>query len=126
MGLLDGLLGNASVVESDEVQQELQPILGDDESVVYACKEIRDMYIFTNKRLMLIDKQGVTGKKVEYHSVSYKAISHFSLETAGHFDLDSELKIWISGQSSPAIERELKNGETVVGIQKALANFALG
>ena len=125
MGLLDGLMGNASEVDKDEVQAELSPILGEQENIVYACKEIRDMYVFTNKRLILIDKQGVTGKKVEYHSIPYKAISHFSLETAGHFDMDSELRIWISGQSD-AIKRELKNGDTVLGIQQALANFAIG
>ncbi|MCU4675126.1 PH domain-containing protein [Catenovulum sp. 2E275] len=125
MGLLDGLMGNASQVDSAKVEDELSPILGREEQVTYACKEIRDMYVFTNKRLILIDKQGMTGKKVEYHSIPYKAISHFSLETAGHFDLESELKIWISG-SSDAIKRDLKNGETVVGIQQALANYALG
>lgn len=124
MGLLDGLLGNASQIDSEEVQQELQPILADEENVVFAVKEIRDMYVFTNYRLILIDKQGVTGRKVEYHSVPYRAITHFKLETAGHFDLDAELKIWISGSSEP-IERELKSGDTTLGIQKALANFAI-
>lgn len=124
MGLLDGLLGNASEIDSAEVEQELKPILGQEEQVTYACKEIRDMYVFTNKRLILIDKQGVTGKKVEYHSIPYKAISHFSLETAGHFDMDSELRIWISSHQEP-IKRELKNGDTVLGIQQALANYAL-
>ncbi|WP_016954161.1 PH domain-containing protein [Catenovulum agarivorans] len=124
MGLLDGLLGNASQIDSEDVQQELQPILADEENVVFAVKEIRDMYVFTNYRLILIDKQGVTGRKVEYHSVPYRAITHFKLETAGHFDLDAELKIWISGSSEP-IERELKSGDTTLGIQKALANFAI-
>lgn len=124
MGLLDGLLGNASQIDAEKVEQELQPILADDESVVFALKEIRDMYVFTSYRLILIDKQGVTGRKVEYHSIPYGAISHFKLETAGHFDLDAELKIWISGSSEP-IKRELKSGETTLGIQKALANCVI-
>jgi hypothetical protein len=55
------------------------------------------MYVFTNKRLILIDKQGMTGRKVDYHSIPYRAITQFKIETAGHFDLDAELKIWISG-----------------------------
>jgi hypothetical protein len=55
------------------------------------------MYVFTNKRLILIDKQGITGRKVDYHSIPYRAITQFKIETAGHFDLDAELKIWISG-----------------------------
>lgn len=122
MGLLSGLIGNASEVDVDAVRAELGPILADTETIEMAYKEIRDMYIFTNKRLILIDKQGITGKKVEYHSIPYKSISHFAVETAGHFDLDAELKIWISSSDAP-IEKELKSGTDVVGIQKTLAQF---
>ena len=119
MGLLDGLLGNASEIDVNEVAEELAPIIGDTESVQQVFKLIRDMYVFTNKRLILIDKQGMTGRKVDYHSIPYRAITHFKVETAGHFDLDAELKIWISGRDNP-IEAELKK-DTVVGIQKTLA-----
>jgi hypothetical protein len=122
MGLLSGLLGNASEVDVDELREQLGPIMADNETIALAYKEIRDMYIFTDKRLILIDKQGLTGRKVEYHSIPYKSITHFAVETAGHFDLDAELKIWISGDSQP-VEKELKSGTDVVGIQKALANF---
>lgn len=51
--------------------------------------------MFTNKRRSLIDKQGLTGKKVDYHSIPYRQITQFKIETAGHFDLDAELKIWV-------------------------------
>jgi hypothetical protein len=119
MGLLDALLGNASEIDIDEVAEELAPIIGDTESIQQVFKVVRDMYVFTNKRLILIDKQGMTGRKVDYHSIPYRAITQFRIETAGHFDLDAELKIWISGQDNP-IEKELKK-DTVVGIQKTLA-----
>ena len=119
MGLLDGLLGNASEIDINDVSEELAPIIGSSESVQQVFKVVRDMYVFTNKRLLLIDKQGLTGKKVDYHSIPYRAITQFKVETAGHFDLDAELKIWISGQEKP-IEKELKK-DTVVGIQQTLA-----
>ena len=121
MGLLDGLLGNASKIDIEDVREELSPIIGDSESIQQVFKVIRDMYVFTNKRLILIDKQGLTGKKVDYHSIPYRAITQFKVETAGHFDLDAELKIWISGQTDP-IEKELKK-DTVVGIQQTLATY---
>ncbi|MCL1140107.1 PH domain-containing protein [Shewanella pneumatophori] len=124
MGLLDSLMGNASEVNLDELTQELSAIMADDESLTLAYKVIRDMFVFTNKRLILIDKQGVTGKKVSYHSVPYKSITHFEVETAGTFDMDAELKIWISGQKDPLI-KELKRGTDVVGIQKTIANMSL-
>lgn len=125
MGILDGLMGNASEVSVEDVQEELSPILGDSERVERAFKAIRDMYVFTSGRLILIDKQGLTGKKVEYLSIPYKSISTFSVETAGHFDMDSELKMWVSGRHEP-ITKELKSGSDVVGIQKLLANKILG
>jgi hypothetical protein len=118
-GLIDALLGNASEIDISEVIDELAPIIGDTESIEQVFKVVRDMYVFTNKRLILIDKQGMTGRKVDYHSIPYHAITQFKIETAGHFDLDAELKIWISGQDDP-IEREFKK-DTVVGIQKTLA-----
>ena len=120
MGLLDALMGNASEVDVAEVQEELAPILGDSERVVSAYKLVRDLIVFTSDRFMFIDKQGMTGRKVDYHSVPYKAITQFKVETAGHFDLDAELKIYISGQSEP-LEFELKS-DTAKGVQKSLAN----
>jgi len=124
MGLLDGLLGNASEVSVAEVQEELAPILADNEQVEMAFKVIRDMYIFTSGRLLLIDKQGMTGKKVDYTSIPYRSITTFSVEAAGHFDMDSELTLWVSGRKEP-LKKELKKGSDVVGIQKLLANKIL-
>jgi hypothetical protein len=120
MGLLDALMGNASEVDVAEVQEELAPILGDSERVVSAYKLVRDLIVFTSNRFMFIDKQGMTGRKVDYHSIPYKAITQFKVETAGHFDLDAELKIFVSGQSTP-LEFELKS-ETAQGVLKSLAN----
>ena len=124
MGLLSGLLGNASEVDSEDLEKEIGQTLGDTENIEKAYKLIRDLLVFTNKRLILIDKQGLTGKKVEYHSIPYKSITHFSVETAGRFDLDSELKIWFSGNSEP-ISREFKKDKNIYDVQKALANYVL-
>lgn len=125
MGLFDALIGNASEVDLEDLGSELSPIMGDSETLNLAYKMVRDLFVFTNKRLILIDKQGMTGKKVSYHSIPYKSITHFEVETSGHFDMDAELKIWISGQKEPLV-KELKAGTDVVGIQKTIANCALG
>ena len=124
MGFFDAILGNSSEMDLSELQQELSPILADNESVQMGYKLIRDMFVFTDKRLILIDKQGMTGKKVSYHSIAYKSMTHFVVETAGTFDMDAELKIFISGTEQPIV-KELKKGTDVVGIQKAIANFSL-
>lgn len=122
MGLFDGILGNASNVDSEKIQEELEEILISGETVDAAFKLIRDLIVFTSKRLILVDKQGVTGKKVEYHSIPYKSISHFSVETAGRFDLDAELKIWISSAELPAVSKQFKKDSSIYDIQKVLAS----
>ena len=122
--MLQGMFGNAREVNIKELQADLNVLLVPGENLVRGFKIIRDLFIFTDKRLILIDKQGITGKKAEYHSIPYKSISHFSVETAGNFDMDAEMKIYISGNMTP-IEREFKRGTDIQGVQKTLAEFIL-
>ncbi len=122
--MLQGLFGNATEVNAKELQKDLEATIVEGETVVKAFRIIRDLFIFTDKRLVLIDKQGVTGKKAEYHSIPYRSISHFSVETAGTFDMDAEMRIYISGNPTP-IQREFKRGTDIVGVQKVLAGFIL-
>ncbi|MEQ6377496.1 PH domain-containing protein [Bacillaceae bacterium S4-13-58] len=122
MGFLDGFIGNASEVDLKNVEKQLERIIADHEKIEKAYQVIRDMLIFTNKRLILVDKQGVTGKKAEYHSIPYKSITHFSVETAGTFDMDAELKIWISGTPEP-ISKQFRKDDNIYDIQKSIANF---
>ncbi len=120
MGLLDGLMGKASAVDTDEVNAQLEDVLAENETVASAYKLIRDMLIFTNKRVIFMDKQGVSGKKVNYLSVPYKSVIRFEVETAGTFDTDSELRIWMSGVAEP-LELELKSN-LAAPVQKSLAD----
>jgi hypothetical protein len=125
MGLLSSLLGNASEIDIPKVQQELAPVLVPGETIGKGFKIFRDLFIFTDHRLILIDKQGLTGSKTTYHSILYKSITQFSVETAGSFDADAELKIWVSGGSLPWV-KELKRGTDVVGLQQYLAFCVFG
>jgi hypothetical protein len=124
MGLFDALLGNASEVNIEEVRKDYAQVLAENESIERAYKLIRDMFIFTNKRLILVDKQGLTGKKSEYHSIPYKSITHFSIETAGNFDLEAELKIWISGNPMP-IQKNFNKSLNIYALQAVLATYVL-
>lgn len=121
MGLLDGLLGNASEADASEINEELSAILASNEHVQHAYKMVRDLHVFTNKRIISIDKQGMTGKKVDYLSIPYKSITQFNVQSAGHFDTDCELKIWVSGQDAP-LEIEVKSA-LAASVQKTLADM---
>jgi hypothetical protein len=126
MGLFSSLLGNAGVAQPNELANEYGNLLIEGESIEIGFKLIRDVFIFTNKRLILVDKQGLTGKKIEYLSVIYKSISRFSIETAGHFDLEAELKIWISSEVNPSVTKKFNKQVNIYDLQKVLANHVLG
>ena len=125
MGLFSGLIGNALQKDATKVERQLEDILIEVEQVELAFVLIRDLIVFTEKRLILVDKQGVTGKKTSYKSFPYRSISRFSVETSGHFDLDAELKIWVSSASEPAEVLQFNSDNNVVEIQQALAAAVL-
>ena len=120
MGIFDALIGNANTVDAGKVAGKLEGILLPGEEIALAYKLVRDFFVFTEKRMLIVDVQGITGKKVEYLSIPYRSITRYSLETAGTFDMDAELKIWVSGDHNP-IQRTLKHGTNVKAIQLALS-----
>ncbi|MTB64134.1 PH domain-containing protein [Streptococcus sp. zg-86] len=125
MGLLSGLMGNAGQTDATRVEAQLEAVLLPTEQVNEAFSLIRDLIVFTDKRLILVDKQGMTGKKTSYKSIPYRSISRFEVETSGHFDLDAELKIWISSSIEPAEILQFKSDKSVIAIQQALAEAVL-
>ncbi|MCL5245396.1 PH domain-containing protein [Cellulophaga sp. 20_2_10] len=122
MGIFNKLLGNASEVSVEKLNEKYRRLLIDGEQVELGFKLVRDTFMFTNKRLILIDVQGITGSKAEYKSMPYKSISRFSLETAGTFDLDAELKIWISSENLPSVSKKFNKSIDVYEVQKYLGS----
>lgn len=122
---ISGVLGNASSVSQEELYKNFGQLLVDQEVIELGFVLIRDTFMFTNKRLIIVDKQGITGRKVEYLSIAYKSISRFSIETGGTFDLDAELKIWVSGEQQPSIQKQFNKSVNVYEVQKVLASYVL-
>jgi hypothetical protein len=125
MGIFSAILGNAGSVSTDELSQKFGQLLTENETIELGFKLIRDTFIFTSKRLILVDVQGITGNKTEYKSIAYRSISRFSIETAGTFDLDAELKIWIAGEQQPSIKKQFNKAVNVYDVQKVLAFHVL-
>ncbi len=125
MGLLSGLLGNAGVVETDKLSKDYGQLLSEGEVIEVGFKVIRDTFIFTDRRLILVNVQGLTGKKTEYLSIPYGKITRFSIETSGHFDLDAELKLWIGSDKEP-MTKTFNKKVNIYDLQKILASHVLG
>ncbi len=126
MGIFSALLGNAGAVDKDSLVKDYGKLLITGETVELGFKLIRDTFIFTNKRLILVEKQGLTGSKIEYKSITYKSITRFSIETAGTFDLEAELKIWVSSEANPSIVKQFNKSVNVYDVQNVLAHHVLG
>ena len=73
---------------------------------------------------MLGDEAWIAMSYASFLSIPYRAITRFSVETAGTFDMEAELKIWISGSAEP-VQRTFKRGSTIAEVQRMLATFAL-
>jgi hypothetical protein len=121
MGLLSGLFGDAGVEAPDVLAEKYGQLLAEDETIEVGFVVIRDTFIFTNKRLVLVDVQGLTGRKISYLSIPYSKITKFTIETAGHFDLEAELKIWIGSEQEP-LEKTFNNKVNIYDVQRVLAS----
>lgn len=101
----------------------VQPLLINGEGIISTYRGIRDYVVFTNKRIISVNVQGMTGKKKDFTSLPYAKISAFSVETAGHFDLDSELELWFSGLGK--VKFEFSGNSNIVEIGQIIGSFAL-
>lgn len=91
------------------------------EEIGFAFSSMRDKLVFTNKRIIAVNTQGITGKKVDYTSIPYSKIQVFSIETSGTFNLDSELDVTISGLGT--IRFELSSQTDIKKLGQFLSTF---
>ncbi len=112
-----------SVMDLKKVEEIAKPLLVEGENVKVAFRTVRDKVIFTSKRIIAINVQGVSGRKVDYTTIPYSKIQTFSIESCGTFDLESELNIWVS--SVGKIHFEISGGYNILEINKLLSESIL-
>ena len=100
---------NASFIKLKPVSDNdfagmITPMFAPGEQIIQTFRGIRDGVVFTNKRIITINVQGLTGKKKDFTSLPYSKIQAYSVESAGVFDLDSELDLWFSGMGRVRFE----------------------
>lgn len=110
-------------VDNNAFSELITPMFVDGEQIIAAYKTIRDGVVFTNKRIMAINIQGITGKKKDISSLPYNKIQAFSVETSGVLDLDSELEMWFSGLGK--VKFEFTSNCNVTEICNMISNFVL-
>lgn len=110
-------------VDNSQFAGVITPMLIQGEQIISTYKTVRDGVVFTNKRIIAINVQGITGSKKDFTSLPYSKISAYSVETAGTIDLDSELEIWFSGLGK--VKFEFKSNANVTEICRIISTYAL-
>ena len=112
-----------SKINADTVMDDISPLLVPGEGVIGAYKSMRDDVVFTDKRIISVNVQGMTGKKKDFSSLPYAKIQVFSVETAGVLDLDSELEMYFSGLGK--VKFEFSGSSDIVKIGQLIGSFIL-
>jgi hypothetical protein len=110
--------------QNNEYAERVTALLLDGEQVIDAYKSMRDGVVFTNKRIIAVNVQGITGSKKDFTSLPYKNIVAYSVETSGTFDLDSELEIYFSALGR--VKFEFTGRTSMVEISKLISQHLLG
>jgi len=110
-------------ISPNEILAPIRSFLIDGETVLAVFKTIRDQVVFTNKRIIAANVQGLTGKKVDYTSIPYSKIQTFSVETAGTLDLDCEIDIYISAVGK--VRFEIRGNFDIVAFNRILSEYVL-
>jgi len=119
----NGALFKLKEADNEGIGTTVEPLLVPGEEVVASFKAMRDYVVFTDKRIIAVNVQGLTGKKKDFTSLPYAKVQAFSIETAGVFDLDAELEIWFSGLGK--VRLEFSGKYDVVGLSRTIASFVL-
>lgn len=109
-------------IDNSEVAAQIDPLFEGEQGYL-AFKGMRDYIVFTSKRIIAVNLQGITGRKKDYTSLPFSKVQAFSLETAGTFDLDAELELWFSGLGR--VKFEFKGNTDVAYLNKLIARHVL-
>lgn len=119
----NGSYHKLKMINPSTIEKDVSPLLIKGEVILSAYQTIRDYCVFTNKRLIAVNVQGMTGKKRDYTSLPYSKVSAFSVETAGTLDLDSELEMYFSGLGK--VKFEFTGASDIVKIGQTISEFIL-
>ena len=105
--------------QDDDYAEKVAELLIEGESVLGAFKSMRDGVVFTDKRLIAVNVQGMTGSKKDFTSLPYKNIVAYSVETSGTLDIDTELEIYFSALGK--VRFEFSGGAPITAISSFIS-----
>lgn len=116
---------NLKEVDNSLARDEINNFLIDGEEVISVFKTIRDQIIFTNKRIISINVQGITGKKKSYSSMPYSKIQYFTVQTPGFIELFADSELFIKFTDGFEASFEFKAKVDILKICKSISTYVL-
>ena len=116
---------NLKPISNDEVRGEVDGLLIADEKVEFAFKTIRDQLVFTNKRIISIDVQGITGKRKSFATMPYSKIQYFSIHTPGFMELFPDSELFVMFTNGFTAKFEFKGAVDIGKIGRMLSEYVL-
>ena len=116
---------NLKPISNDEVRGEVDGLLIADEKVEFAFKTIRDQLVFTNKRIISIDVQGITGKRKSFATMPYSKIQYFSIQTPGFMELFPDSELFVMFTNGFTAKFEFKGAVDIGNIGRMLSEYVL-
>ncbi|MDA0147418.1 MULTISPECIES: PH domain-containing protein [Vibrio] len=110
-------------IEVEKARDDFHKFLINGEQIFAAFKTIRDQVVFTNKRVIAANVQGITGSKVDYTSLPFSKINAFSVETSGTFDMDCEIELYLSEVGR--VRFEIKGSFDIVQFNRFISEYVL-
>ena len=121
--LFDSNALNLKEISLNDIRKEVNGLLIGGEQAVAAFQTVRDQVIFTDKRLLIVNVKGITGKKVAYFTYPYSKIQYFGIETAGMMDIDCELLLAFNDGNTLTLD--FKSNVDIRKISSLIANYVL-
>lgn len=116
---------NLKPINKQEILGEVSGLLVQGEEVVYAFQTIRDQLVFTNKRIISIDVQGITGKRKSFSTMPYSKVQYFSIQTPGFIELFPDCELFLMFSSGYTAKFEFKGQVDIGKIGRMISEFIL-
>ena len=116
---------NLKPISTDAVRDEVNGLLINGEEIVMAFQTVRDQLVFTNKRIISIDVQGLTGKKKSYATMPYSKIQYFSIQTPGFAELIPDSELFLMFSNSFTAKFEFKGNVDIGKIGRMISEYVL-
>ena len=117
---------NLKPIRVDAVKGEVNGLLIGGEEVVMAFQTVRDQLLFTNKRIIAVDVQGITGKRKSFSTMPYSKIQYFSIQTPGFGELIPDSELFIMFSNTFTAKFEFKGGVDIGKIGRMISEYVFG